>query len=290
MEERMKRNLLFAACFLSAALAAADTSKLHLKVYTASAEGFMVTSTLVYGEKDAVLIDAQFTQSDAHRLAATLLESHKNLGTVYVTHFHPDHYFGLNVLKQTFPNLKIVALPTTIEEIKASREGKVKQWGPMYGNNLTSDPIVPEPLDGTSINLEGETLQVVGNVQGDAKHNSYVWIPTLGALIAGDIVYNGIYPWTLEVSRADRKAWIKALEKIIALKPAVVVAGHKKPDLPDDLSAVEFTKSYLTSYDTLLASSKTPDEFVGKVKARFPGLSLDIILKLAADAALLKKP
>jgi glyoxylase-like metal-dependent hydrolase (beta-lactamase superfamily II) len=280
----MKGKSVLVLCLLAAATVSAQT-KLQLKTYTASADGFLVTSTLVSGQNDAVLIDAQFTQSDAHRLAAILLESKKNLGIIYITHWHPDHYFGLNVLKQAFPSVKIVALPTTIDEIKASAEAKVKQWGPMYGANLTTTPIIPEPLDGTSINVEGETLQIVGNTQGDAEHNSYVWIPSLQAIITGDIVYNGVFPWTLETNRAQRKAWIKSLEKIIAMKPAVVVAGHKKADLPDDVSAVEATKNYLTVYDSTLVASKSADEFMAKMKAKFPNLSLDIILKLAADAA-----
>ena len=102
-------------------------SKLQLKVITSSPEGFWVNATLVYGEKDAVLIDAQFLLSDAHRLAAAILESKKNLTTIYATHFHPDHYFGLTVLKQAFPNARIVALPSTIAGIKKTWEGKVKQ-------------------------------------------------------------------------------------------------------------------------------------------------------------------
>ncbi len=279
----MKRLALFSVLIFAAVWNA--HAKLKISVYTASPEGFLATSTLIAGENDAVLIDGQFTLSDAHKLAAFLLESKKNVGTIYVTHFHPDHYFGVVVIKQAFPSAKVVALPATIEEIEASWEGKVKQWGPMYGNNLSTAPVIPEPLDGTSINLEGETIQVVGNVQGDSKHNSYVWVPSLKALIAGDIVFSGVYPWTLESSRTERKAWIKALDKITALNPETVVAGHKKPESADSIAAVEFTKNYLTYYESALVSSKNADDFMGKIKAKFPNLSLEIILKLAADAA-----
>jgi glyoxylase-like metal-dependent hydrolase (beta-lactamase superfamily II) len=279
----MKRLGTIAALIFIVGTASAQT-KLQMKTYTASADGFLVTSTLIYGQTDAALIDGQFTLSDAHRLAAMILETKKNLGIIYVTHWHPDHYFGLSVLKETFPSAKIVALPGVIDEIKASAQAKVQQWGPMYGTNLTSTPIIPEPLDGTSINLEGETLQIVGNVQGDAEHNSYVWIPSLQAIITGDIVFNGVYPWTLEATRAQRKGWIKALDRISELKPVIVVAGHKKPESPDDASAVEFTKNYLLAYEAALSSSKTADELIGKMKTKFPNLSLDIILKIAASA------
>ncbi len=280
------RIAVFAAIVLLGLNAMAGAQpKLQLKTITSSPEGFLVNSALVSGEKDAVLIDAQFTLSDAHRVAAAILESRKNLATIYITHWHPDHYFGLNVLKQAFPNARIVALPATVEDIKQGWEPKVKQWKPMYGDNLTSAPIIPEPLQGTTLTLEGETLEIVGPVQGDDKNNSYVWIPSLKAVVCGDIVYDGVFPWTLETTPAERKEWIAVLDKIAGLKPSVVVAGHKKPELKDDPSSLQFTKNYLTYYDEALAASKSSEEFQSKVKGKFPDLGLDIILKLASDAA-----
>jgi metal-dependent hydrolase (beta-lactamase superfamily II) len=132
-------------------------TNLHLKVITSSPEGFWATSTLVEGEKDAVLIDAQFTLSDAHRLAAEVLESRKNLTTIYITHFHPDHYFGLTVLKEAFPRAKIVALPAVIDGMTETWEEHVKTWKPMYGDNLTDSPLIPEPLEGSKA-MPGTTL------------------------------------------------------------------------------------------------------------------------------------
>ncbi|MDZ7362009.1 MAG: MBL fold metallo-hydrolase [candidate division KSB1 bacterium] len=273
------------ALMLLISSAASAQSKLQLTVITSSPAGFWVNSALVSGEKDALLIDAQFTLSDAHRVAAAILESRKNLTFIYITHWHPDHYFGLNVLKQAFPNARIVALPATVEDIKQGWETKVKQWKPMYGDNLTSAPVIPEPLQGTTLTLEGETLQIVGPLQGDDKNNSYVLIPSLKAVVCGDIVFDGIFPWTLETTPAERKDWIAVLDKIAALKPSIVVAGHKTPELKDDPSSLQFTKNYLIYYDEALTSSKSSEEFQSKVKSKFPGLGLDLILKLASDAA-----
>src|SRR6185369_8141640 len=154
-----------------------------------------VNSTLVYGNKDAILVDAQFVMSEAYRVAAMILESKKNLTTVYITHPHPDHYFGIAVLKQAFPNTKFVALPAT---------------------------------------LAGETLQIVGGVQGDGPNNSYVWIPSLRAVIAGDIVFNGSH-FTPPKMPQD---WIKTLDQIADLKPVTVVPGHQGPGVRNDSSSI----------------------------------------------------
>ena len=116
-------------------------SHLTLGVFTASAQGFNVNSAIVYGEKDAVLVDAQFLLSDAHRLAARILEIGKNLTHIYVTHFHPDHYFGLQVMKSAFPQAQIVALPETVEDIKNTFAKKVDQWKPVVGDNIPTNPL-----------------------------------------------------------------------------------------------------------------------------------------------------
>ena len=157
--------------------------KLKLQVITASPEGFLVNSALLTGEKDALLIDAQFTLADAKKVVEAVKASGKNLTTVYVSHSHPDHYFGLVVLKEAFPTATFVALPKTVELIKKTWEGKVKQWKPMYKEAITDKPIIPEALTGTTLELEGEKLEITGEVQGDSEDNAFVWIPGLKACL-----------------------------------------------------------------------------------------------------------
>ena len=212
--------------------------KLTTEVFTASPQGFLVTSTLIAGEKDAVLVDGQLTLSDAHRLVGLILDSKKTLTTVYVTHAHPDHYFGLVVVKEAFPKAKIVALPATVAEIKKTWAAKVKQWGPMFGANLATKPVIPEPLAGSSLTLEGHALEVHGPIQGDEAASSYVWIPSIKTVVTGDIAYQGIFPWTAETNAASRAAWSKTLDEVAALGASTVIAGHKDPALKDDAGAL----------------------------------------------------
>ena len=230
---RLMKRLLTPALAMLAVAASGSSSRAETKlttaVFTASPAGFLVNSALVSGDKEAVLIDGQLTLSDAHRLVGMILDSKKTLTTVYVTHWHPDHYFGLVVVKQAFPKVKIVAQPATVAEIKKTWAAKVKQWSPMFGANLPTKPLIPSPLAGNAIMLEGQTLEVHGPVQGDASTNSYVWIPSIKTLVTGDIVYQGIFPWTAETNAASRAAWIKTLDELAALGATTVVAGHKEP-------------------------------------------------------------
>jgi glyoxylase-like metal-dependent hydrolase (beta-lactamase superfamily II) len=260
--------------------------KLSLSVLTGSPEGFLVTSTLISGEKEAVLIDAQFTLADAKKVAEAVTASGKKLTTVYVTHSHPDHYFGLPVIKEAFPEAKLVALPATIAEIEKTWEKKVAQWKPPYKDGITDKPIIPEPLAGTSIDLEGEKIEIVGAKQGDDAQNSYVWIPSLSTVIAGDIVYDAVFPWTAETTPEQRKTWQSTLDEITALGAKTVVPGHQKPEQKQEPANLTFTRDYLTAYDEALASSKTAPELQSKVKAKYPDAALDVILKLGSEASL----
>jgi len=259
--------------------------KLAVSVFTSSPEGFLATSTLVAGAKDAILIDAQFTLPDAKKLVDMLKASGKNLTLVYVTHQHPDHYFGFEVIKEAFPNAKLVALPATVAGIQKTAAEKVKQWKPLYKDAITKKPIVPEPLAGDSLEVEGEKIEVVGGVQGDEAGNSYLYVPSLHTAILGDIAYDGVFPWTAETTPAERVAWIAALDAVAARNPTVVIAGHQKPDDQLDTSAIQFTKDYLRAYDEALAASKSPAELQAKMKAKYPNAALDVILKLGAEAS-----
>ncbi len=264
-------------------------SKLSLQVFTGTPEGFLVTSTLIAGEKNALLIDAAFTLADAKKIADSVKASGKDLTLVYVTHFHPDHYFGFPAILEVFPNAKLVALPSTVAEVKKTWAAKVKQWKPMYKGAITSKPVIPEPLPASVLGLEGEKLEIVGDVQGDAETSSYVWIPTLRTVVCGDIVYDGVFPWTAETTPEQRSAWLGTLEKVAALGAKTVVPGHEQPNAKHDASSIAFTKGYLVAFDEALAASKNADELQTALKAKYPDAALDVILKIGAEAAF-KKP
>jgi glyoxylase-like metal-dependent hydrolase (beta-lactamase superfamily II) len=274
------------ALLLSALPAPGEASQLHLQVITSPPEGIAVNSTLVYGDKDAILIDAQFRLSDAHRLVAAILESKKNLTTVYVTHPHPDHYFGLVVIRQAFPNAKFVALPKVVEGIKASWQNRVNAWKPQYGDNIPSMPIIPDTLDGNTLTLEGETLEVFGPLQGDsAGDNSFLWIPSLKAIVGGDTLFSGAHFVFAPMTATQKKDWNATIDQMTALKPDIVIPGHQIVGAPNDASVLVFMKKYMRDSDEAQASSTTADDFKSKMKALYPDLGVEGLLNISAGAA-----
>nr|WP_166179749.1 MBL fold metallo-hydrolase [Altererythrobacter segetis] len=261
---------------LASPVAAQDKPPLKIEVLRTSAGSLYSNATLIEGEHDAVLVDPPFTKADAHRVVAMVLDSGKRLTTVFVTHDHPDHYFSMDVIAEAFPDAQIVAHPTVVADIWRSLPFKVKRWSPMLGANGPAHPSAPAAMTGDTIMLEGHALKVLGPMQGDHVHATALWVPDIKALIAGDLVYNQMFLWFGEHSPADIAAWDKSLAQFEALKPEIVVAGHAKPDLPNDASGIAFSRKYIAAWPGLVAASKDSKDLQARVKAAFPN-SIDIL-------------
>jgi glyoxylase-like metal-dependent hydrolase (beta-lactamase superfamily II) len=254
-------------------------SKLELKVHTGrGVNGYDVNSTMISGDKDMLLIDPQFSLSEAHRLAAAILESKKNLAVIYITHAHPDHMFGLAVLKQAFPQAKILALPGTVNAAKTGWPARQKFWFATYGNNIPGpDPVLPEELTTPFLTLEGQQFPVTGPVQGsDGAGNSFVFVPSLRAVVTGDIVFDHVY-FGVPRDKA-REEWNKTIDQIMALKPEIIVPGHEGPGAKRDTSSITFMKKYIADWDVNVSKSRNAAEMREKVLKQYPGLGMEFTL------------
>ena len=241
---------------------------------TGAKPNFSGTSTVFYGEKDAVLIDAAMLLSDAHRLAANLIELDRNLTHIYISHYHPDHHFGAWVLRYAFPNAKIVALPSVVKDIAVTAEDKVNAWGHVFGKNVPDRIMVPEPLSEDHIMLEGERIEFSDDWDGDSANNTMIWVPSLRVACGTDVVFNECHLFTIESDAARRVKMRNSLKKLKAMNPRVVIPGHCNPAKLhlEDASGIDFCLQYLDVYEEALAKAKTGVELVKAVDARYPGM------------------
>ncbi|NHZ61093.1 MBL fold metallo-hydrolase [Massilia genomosp. 1] len=258
---------------------------LQTKVYNADGASFNVNSTLIYGETEAMVIDAGFTRADALRIAANVLDSGKQLTTILVSQADPDYYFGVDTLKQIFPKAQVVATPQVIEKIKEKMAAKVAFWTPKMGLNAPAATSLPTALHNMTLMVDGQAVEVRGT-QGALAHRPYVWIPSIKTLTGTIGVFGKLHLWMADApTAAQRSAWSAQLDDMAALKPAVVIPGHMKAGTQLDQSSIAYTQGYLKTYETTLAATANSAELIARMKSAYPdappGLALDIGAKVS---------
>ncbi|MDO7897199.1 MBL fold metallo-hydrolase [Pseudomonas citrulli] len=280
----LKRLLLAAASLAFAAHGwAAD---LTLDVYNPGAAAiFPVTSVLVSGEHEAILVDAQFGKSQAEQVVEKIRASGKRLTTIYISHGDPDYYFGLPTLTAAFPEAKVLASAPTVEHIKHTVDGKLKHWGPILKADAPDTAIVPQVLKGDSLTLEGKRLQVVG-LDGPQPARSFVWIPSIKAVIGGVVVAENIHVWMADTQTPQsHKDWLATLAGIEKLHPDTVIPGHYLGESARSLAPVTFTAGYIKAFDEETAKAKDSAALIAVMKQRYPNLGEDSSLELSAKVA-----
>lgn len=256
--------------FLAFPAAAQDEPPLTVEVLQTSEGSLSANIALIKGEKKAVLVDAPFTMADAHRVAAMVLDSGKELETIFITHDHPDHFFSLEVLTETFPDAKVVAHPTVVADIWRSLPYKVRRWSPVLGANGPKRPTAPAGLEGDAIMLEGHELKVLGPMQGDHVHATALYAPDIGALFAGDLLFNEMFLWFGEHGCKEIAGWGKSIDALAALNPVMIVPGHSRPGAPNDASSLAYSRGYIDFWLKESKRAKNSEELRARVKAAYP--------------------
>jgi len=247
------------------------TDALELKVFFNGFYGFNSTSTLICGKRDAILVSATFLLSDAHKLAAGILETGKNLTHILIPEFHPDHHFGAKVLQDAFPDAKIVAMQSVAKDILYSADDKIQLWGKLFGKDVPDRVYFSMPLTEGHLEIEGHILEISDGWNADMANETLVWIPSLRAAIPSDLAIYHAYPWTIESDVARRQAWKDDLKRLRAMNPLIVIPGHTVIDKfeTDAASVIDFNISYLNDFDEALAKAKTGDELVESIEKKY---------------------
>ena len=268
---------------------ASSQHDLSIKVFTSSDDQFWANSVIIEGEHEVMLVDAQLTRTNAERVLHEIKETNKPLSIIYITHEHADHFLGLEVFKEAYPRVKIIANSAVVDRINKVYQEKIDKWQKILGSGATSHVVAIEKFDGNLIKFESSEIEILKHIQGDTDENTMLWIPGQRTLIAGDVAINNMHVYTAETDSKARAKWLNSLNKIRELKPSIVIPGHSKVGAPLDAStAVDFTESYLLVFDEELKKAKDPDSLINTMKERFP--SADLVLAIERGAKANVKP
>ena len=231
-----------------------------------------ISATLITGERDAVLVDAVMTSGQAAELADWIVAAGKNLTTVYVTHGHGDHWFGLGMILERFPDAKAVAIPSVARNIASQIGSDFVEtfWKRRFPGQIPENLVGVEELEGDRFELEGEELVAVDLGHTDTDDTTALHVPSIGLVVAGDAAYNDVHLYLAESDAGGRRSWLTALDTIEKLSPRAVVAGHKRPERADDPKILEETRQYIRDFDALAARTATPLELYTEMTARYP--------------------
>lgn len=268
---------------------AAGQQGFSIKVFTSPDDQFWVNSVIIEGADEVMLVDAQLTKTNAERVLQEIKATKKPLSIIYITHEHADHFLGLEVFKEAYPSVRIVANSAVTDRINKVYQEKLDKWQEILGSGATSRVVAISRFDANFIEFDGSKIEVLKNIRGDTDENTMLWIPGQGILIAGDVLFNHMHVYTAETDSEARGKWLNSLQKIRDLKPLVVIPGHSKVGAPLDAStAVDFTENYLLVFEQELKKAKDADSLINAMKQKFP--SSDLLLAIERGAKANVKP
>lgn len=227
------------------------------------------TSTLIFGENDAVLVDTLSTVAEAEALANWVALHHRGLTTIYITHGHFDHYAGLSVLLQRFPEARAIATPKSVQLMR-EQSHQMPVFRKCWPGQLPTKITHAEPYEADVFTLEGHEIRIIEQGQTDAVDSTSLHVPSIDLVVCGDVLYNQCHMYVGESTPESRANWIAALDRLAVLNPKVAVAGHKKPGAPDVPAAIEESKRYLTDFGRLQESTSSERELYDAMTELYP--------------------
>ncbi|RUT67484.1 MBL fold hydrolase [Morganella morganii] len=266
-------------------------ANMEVKVYNPQqASLFPVSSTLLTGKNEAILIDAQFQKNDAEKLVSLIKASNRKLTTIFISYNDPDYYFGLDTILNSFPDAKVISTAQTAYLISESKDEKLHVWKAALKSNAPDKLVTPTAIIGDKLTLEGQDIFIKRNPR-DPSH-IFLWIPSIKTIVAGVSVFDGTHVWTADTQgREGYNNWKAILDEMKKLSPEKVIPSHYI-DKQTDYSpkSIDFTRQYISDFEKTTQSAKSSVELIAAMQSKYKNLSGVSNLEMSAKVAMNEMP
>lgn len=247
---------------------------LEILSYDAKNSGIAEKSVIILGEQQAVLIDAQWKPSDAQQVADMILASGRELTHILISHGHPDHYWGLGTILESFPGAKVLARKGTRDEIANQFAAKWIHWQPMMGADILLEPVIPDVYSDDSLMLEGQEIRLIDLPPNEVEHSVAYYVPSLQALIVGDLIFSRMHSYFADLNNPS--GWIEALQLVKTVGPIQTVYPGHGPN--GDAGLIDETIHYMQVYQSYAQPGVPLPEIIKGMTGEFPDYGGEMLL------------
>lgn len=279
MRKKILRTLLLALCVVVYS-SSSYAENFQFVVYNPSDKSiFPVTSTVIVGKDSVALIDAQFQGDDAETIVDVIKDTGKKLEFVYISSKDPDFYFGLDEIKEAFPDVKILATQKTVDGIKTSMDDKLAYWGTLMKENAPHKLVLPQVVEENTMYLDGEAIEIMRS----NLDSSYLWIPSEKTILGGTMLYDNVHAWTADMGILQaRQEWLGVLDEMVSLAPENIIPGHFIGEYAPGTNSLFFTKKYIEDFNEAAEKSADSKELIASMIEAYPDLKGVEVLELSS--------
>lgn len=272
----------------TAEVTAGEESALSLEVIRGSEDnGNLVASVLIEGPTELILVDGQAKLSEADQVVAAIEAAGKPLKAIWLTHAHADHYFGLSRVLEAFPDTPVYSTPEVVAWVEERTPGYLKVFQERFPEDAPAAPVIPTAYTEETLEIDGESIEIMSFERGDTEDVTILHIPSINAVIPGDIVYSGVHLYLREAPTLDdRMAWLETLDAIAALEPDLIIPGHQSPDYADaNTDAIAASRQYITDFNQAVAENESAEGAKAAMLELYPDYKYPFLLEAALKAA-----
>ena len=242
------------------------STSLSILPFTSSEPGAWSNSYLISGKSQAVLFDVFMLRSDAAQIADGIAKTGKILSTVMISHAHPDHFMGLEVIKDRFPQARVVSTANVVADIKADGPWMLSMLQNKLGAQGPKKLVIPDVLAEPLLSVDGIELEVAEFGEGEAKHIAALHIPELKSLLVADLVYNQAH---LYLQERHLESWLARLDELESFAKGHVETFHPGHGKAAGLELIERTRGYLRDFTEAVRSGNA-NTAQQRILAKYP--------------------